>query len=473
MDNLNFSFVILTFNEELHLPRLLDSIKNLNAATYVLDSGSTDQTLNICKYRHVKVAHHRFENHPRQWDKALKTFKIKTPWVIGLDADQVVSPELNRLLYAFKHEDHIDIDGIYFNRKNFFKGRWIKHGGYFPKYMLKMFRYTSGYSDLNQLMDHRFIVPGKTRIWKTGYLIEENFKENHIGFWVEKHNKYSNLLAQEEHLKRQGQTTQNVKSNLWGPPNEHTAWLKKYWWKLPLYLRPFLYFGYRMTFQLGFLDGKTGMIFHFLQGFWFRLIVDMKIEERKRQDPPEHHSVIKFAFKFVSSFVFLYGFHLAYMGLCAPGGLYISFLDEHLNYIKVWRTGCITSTQALLKYFGYQVITTDITLKVEHHAGFRLIYSCLGYGVMSYFIAFVIAFPKPLRSKLLFLFTGLILIQGLNILRLTYIAIYWRSEDWLFGLDHHDLFNCGLYVILGLLMSIWLYFPTKRLLHANPTKKIV
>ena len=173
MSNQHFSFIILTLNEELHLPRLLNSIGSLNALTYVLDSGSTDKTLEICNDYNVETKIHPFENHPKQWDIALNSFLITTPWIIGLDADQIVTPELLKLLEHFKNNDYLDTNGIYFNRKNYFKGTWIKHGGYYPKYLLKMFRYNIGYSDLTENMDHRFQVPGKTAIWKDGHLIEE------------------------------------------------------------------------------------------------------------------------------------------------------------------------------------------------------------------------------------------------------------------------------------------------------------
>ena len=274
-----FSFIILTFNEEQHLPRLLESIKDLQAPTFVLDSGSTDQTLSICTNYGIMVAHNTFENHPKQWDIALKKFTITTPWVIGLDADQIVTSELLQQLKDFKDEDHTDINGIYFNRKNYFKGKWIKYGGYYPKYLLKMFRNGVGYSDLNENMDHRFIVPGKTMIWPKGHIIEENLKENSIEFWIDKHNRYSDLLAQEEFERILNLRNQSLKPQYWGSPDERIAWLKKLWWKLPLFLRPFLYFIYRMIFQLGIFDGRTGILFHFLQGFWFRIIVDVKLQE--------------------------------------------------------------------------------------------------------------------------------------------------------------------------------------------------
>jgi glycosyltransferase involved in cell wall biosynthesis len=275
-----FSFIIITFNEEIHLPRLLNSIKNLNAPIFVLDSGSTDNTLNICTQFGATVYHHPFDNHPKQWHHALNCFDILTPWVICLDADQIVTPELFTQLQKFKNENFTHINSIYFNRKNIFKGKWLKYGGYYPFYLLKMFRYKIGFSDLNENMDHRFIVPGKSVIWKNGHIIEENLKENEISFWITKHNKYSNLVADEEIERINAIRSQTINPAFFGTPDERTAFFKKLWWKLPLYLRPILYFGYRFFFKFGFLDGKQGILFHFLQGFWFRLIVDIKIEEK-------------------------------------------------------------------------------------------------------------------------------------------------------------------------------------------------
>ncbi|WP_374948788.1 glycosyltransferase family 2 protein [Mucilaginibacter sp.] len=277
--NPNFSFIILTYNEQIHLPRLLNSIIDLAAPLFVLDSGSTDDTITIAEASGATVAQHPFENHPKQWEYALKTFAIQTPWVICLDADQIVTPELLMHLQSFNSENYAGINGIYFNRKNYFKGRWIKYGGYYPFYLLKMFRYGIGYSDINENMDHRMVVPGQTITWNDGYLIEENLKENNIRFWIDKHNRYSDLLAVEEVERLMHLRQQTVQPNLWGSPDQRTAWLKKLWWQLPRYVRPMLYFIYRMIFRLGILDGRTGIIFHFMQGFWFRLVVDIKIDE--------------------------------------------------------------------------------------------------------------------------------------------------------------------------------------------------
>jgi len=276
--NKDFSFIILTHNEEIHLPRLLKSISGLNAATYILDSGSTDKTVELAEDFGAEVKVHLFENHPKQWDYALKNFHIKTPWIIGLDADQLVTPELYVMLASFKAESYDDINGIYFNRKNYFQGHWIRYGGYYPVYLLKMFRTGIGYSDLNENMDHRFIVPGKTIVWKNGHILEENLKENDINFWLQKHERYSDLVAHEEIERMQKLRIQSLQPNLSGNPDERKAWLKRLWWKLPIGFRPYLYYGFRMVLQLGFLDNKKARQFHYLQGLWFRKLIDKKIK---------------------------------------------------------------------------------------------------------------------------------------------------------------------------------------------------
>lgn len=281
----DFSIIILTFNEELHLPRLLHSLQGLNAPIYILDSGSTDQTLTIAQKYGAEILTNPFENHPKQWDFALRNFNLTTPWIIGLDSDHIISPELFTLLSNFKNSDiPSHINGIYFNRKNYFKGKWLRHGGYFPKYLLKMFRNGKGKSDLNENMDHRFIIEGDTLIWKQGYLLEENLKESNISFWIAKHNRYSDLVALEEIERRRQLRSQSVKPSLFGNPDQRIARLKLIWWKLPLFIRPFLYFFHRYFIQLGILDGTRGFIFHFLQAFWFRLVVDIKMYEYLRRE---------------------------------------------------------------------------------------------------------------------------------------------------------------------------------------------
>jgi exosortase/archaeosortase family protein len=456
-----FSFIIITFNEEQHLPRLLTSINDLNAPIFVLDSGSTDNTVNIAKEFGASVLEHPFNNHPTQWDFALNNFDIQTPWVICLDADQTVTPGLKKRLSDFKDEDYRDVNGIYFNRKNFFKGRWIKHGGYSPFYLLKMFRVGSGHSDLNENMDHRFIVPGKTIIWKDGYILEENLKENNISFWIAKHNRYSDLVAHEEVERMLQLRSQTLKPHFWGSPDERTAWFKQLWWRLPRYARPMLYFIYRMFFQLGILDGRTGIIFHFLQAFWFRLVVDIKIDEILQQRagkqliPEKKMHPIRFAIVFICLFALFYYFNIFYFSVTSLTGKYYSpFFAWHLNYISGLRHLLLKSSAGLLNLLGYAAITNDYEILVAGRGTLQVVYLCLGLGVISFFAAFVIAYPKKFRSKIIFLFCGVIGIEVLNILRFVLLALFWNRR-YNHIIDHHTIFNICLYLVIALALYFW------------------
>jgi exosortase/archaeosortase family protein len=448
--NVNYSFIVLTLNEELHLERLLSSIVGLGAKIFVLDSGSTDRTLEICRLKGIEVKYNTFVNHPEQWDFALHNFKITTPWTIGLDADQVLSTELYQLLARFENSNYHGIDGIYFNRKNYFQKQWIKYGGYYPMYLLKMFRTDVGYSDLSEKMDHRFQVPGQTITWKHGHIIEENLKENNIDFWITKHNIYSTLTANTELLNLKSDSKVTNRQGIWGTPNQRKAWKKQLWKNLPRFIRPLIYIFYRLIIQRGILDGKKGILFHFLQGFWFRIIIDMKIEEliEANQSTPRKLGSTRFILKFLFLLFIFYYFNIAFISASSPGGFHIPFLETHLNYIQALREIYILVAAFILTSAGYTVVTSPFGLTVLGFAGFKLVYSCLAYGVISCFSAFALSIPKPFRYRYQFLILGIASIFILNICRLIIVAIYYRPNFSILGLDHHDIFNIVVYTLI-------------------------
>lgn len=144
------------------------------------------------------------------------------------------------------------------------------------------------------------------------------------------------------------------------------------------------------------------------------------------------------------------------MGLVAPGGYYVPFFVKYLNYISGLRYFLMQSTAFLLRQLGEQVFTTDIWMRVSGRGGFIMAYDCLGFGVMSFFAAFVIAFPKPLKNKYFFLPAGLLFIQALNILRFILLGRFWKHSHMKQIIDHHDLFNIILYLALMVLIYIWI-----------------
>jgi exosortase/archaeosortase family protein len=338
-----------------------------------------------------------------------------------------------------------------------------------------MVRFGIGYSDLNENMDHRIIVPGNTVIWKDGYILEENLKENEISFWITKHNRYSDLLAHEEVERMMQLRTQTITPNFWGSPDERTAWLKQLWWRLPRYVRPVLYFIYRMFFQLGILDGRTGIIFHFLQGFWFRLVVDIKIEEILQQDATQKKvydrklSPTRFVFVFVVLFALFYYFNVFFFGITSPGNhhFYSAFLANDLNYISWLRRLLLMSSAWILSLMGFGTVYNEYDLLVAGHGTIQLVYSCLGLGLVSFFSAFVLAYPRKLKSKWFFLLTGIVGIESLNILRFVLLAIFWK-KDGQHILDHHTIFNIIIYLFVAFSLYFWVKHDDS--FHINESK---
>ncbi len=223
--------------------------------------------------------HHPFESHARQWRWALDHAGIDTAWVLALDADQRAAPGLlQEIAGVLARSDAQDLAGCFVVRRQIFRGRWIRHGGYYPKHLLKLFRRDAVSIDEDELVDHHFRVRGST-ITLRGEIIEDNRNERVIATWIAKHNRYAALQAREE-LARDA-VPAGARARFFGSPDERVLWNKRLWQRLPLFVRPCLYFLYRYVLRLGFLDGKEGFVFHVLQAFWYRLLVDINLEELK------------------------------------------------------------------------------------------------------------------------------------------------------------------------------------------------
>jgi glycosyltransferase involved in cell wall biosynthesis len=275
--------IIPTYNEEANLEACMQGLSGWIGEVFVVDSGSTDATIAIAEQYGARVVRHPFETHARQWAWALENLPCSHEWILGLDADQRVTPALRAEIVRLFTEDAETlrvVNGFYMNRRQIFRGRWIRHGGYYPKYLLKLVRRQRVRIDSNDFLDHHLHVAGRTAKLRQD-LIEDNRKENDIAFWIDKHVRYAALLALEERLRRAGGAAP-ITPSLRGNPDQRALWQKRVWWTLPRYARPFLYFAYRYFIRLGFLDGREGLIFHFLHACWFRLLVDIKLDEMKQ-----------------------------------------------------------------------------------------------------------------------------------------------------------------------------------------------
>lgn len=273
--------IILTFNEEKNISHCLDSIYNLVDEIIIVDSFSTDNTLEIVKNYGVQFYQHTFSNYSAQRNWALSSLPIKHNWVLNMDADHRLTPQLaTELQGLFKNEIDLSINGFIASRKTLFMGKWIKYGGHYPTYHAILFRKGYGFCE-ERLYDQHFKVDGNVKKLKGDMidLITES-----ITIFTLRHNKWSDLEALEQYNGTLNNNSKLIKGSFKGNAIQKRRYLKNIYDSFPLFVRPFIYFFVRYFLRLGFLDGKRGLIFHFLQCFWFRFLIDAKIYELKKNE---------------------------------------------------------------------------------------------------------------------------------------------------------------------------------------------
>lgn len=438
------AIVFLTYNEELNLEKALIAVKSLDAPIIIIDSFSTDNTHSIAKKYRCIFLQNKFETHTLQWQYALSQLPEDVEWVLGLDADQELSVELQNEIKNTIEIPNNPIHGYYICRRNYFLGKWIKHGGYYPRYLLKLFKKSSVYLDPSELMDHHFYVNGQTSKLKND-LIENNLKED-LNFWKVKHLRYAKLQAKEEF-----ELNLINKGNLFGNQDERRLFFKNVWNKLPLFIRPVIYFIYRYFFQLGFLDGRVGSLFHYLQAYWYRNQVDLEIYDLKSKSN-KNYPVIAFVLKLSILSVLFYYFNLFYIGITGEGGsFYLAFLDQHLNYIKWWRDSLMYFSTKLLSMVGLNSTVYYYNFKITNGPTVWVGWSCLGYGVSSIWAALLLSYPFRYINKWKYLIMGLLAIYTINVLRIAAVGYAYTNYRNI-NIDHHLVFNICTYIFIFLMI---------------------
>ncbi|SDI23073.1 glycosyltransferase family 2 protein [Mucilaginibacter sp. P25] len=280
----SLDIIILTFNEEKNIGDCLQSAAALKANIYIVDSGSTDTTLAICQRYTQNVFSHPFENYAAQRNWALNNLPLTGTWVLNLDADHRVTPELAAQLNdIFSKPIDAETNGFLISRRTLFMGKWIKHGGHYPTYHANLFRRGFGHCE-EKLYDQHFKVTGKTQVLKTDII---DVITDSLTSFIARHNHWATLEAQylveQQNTKVVDDNGKLVHPRLFGNPMERRRYMKNRYESFPLFVRPVIYFTIRYFIKLGFLDGKTGLVFHFLQGFWFRFLIDAKIYELQKE----------------------------------------------------------------------------------------------------------------------------------------------------------------------------------------------
>jgi glycosyltransferase involved in cell wall biosynthesis len=272
------SILILTLNEEQHIERCIRSVQVFAKDIFIIDSYSTDKTVEIAKSLGAKVYKNKWPgNHAIQFQWGLDNCPIETKWVMKMDADEYVLPELADEIQHKMSDVDINVSGIYIKRRVYFFNKWIKHGGYYPTWLLRIWQYDKGHMEQRWMDEHIKLSSGKTIQFEND-LVDDN--RNNLTWWTQKHNNYAtreavDLLNHIYNFKSYDEVVPDIR----GTQEQKKRWLKIKYAKLPLFLRPVIYFHWRYFIKLGFLDGKEGLMWHFLQGFWYRFLVDAKIYE--------------------------------------------------------------------------------------------------------------------------------------------------------------------------------------------------
>jgi glycosyltransferase involved in cell wall biosynthesis len=270
--------VILTFNEEVHVGRAIESVRGFARQIFVIDSFSTDRTTQIAEAAGATVLRHRFVNQAQQFQWALDNAPITSAWTMKLDADELVEPALARELSARLASLPDAVAGVNLRLKRIFMDRWIRWGGR-SHLLLRLWRTGKASIEQRWMDEHVVLREGSTTSFD-GSFRDHNLRG--IGYFIEKHNHYATREAVEILNGRYGffESSRIGKSASTAPG----AYLKRaikerFYNRLPFFVAAPAYFIFRYLLQLGFLDGRAGLAYHFLQAFWYRFLVGVKVWE--------------------------------------------------------------------------------------------------------------------------------------------------------------------------------------------------
>jgi len=266
------SFLILTYNEELNIRHTLENIKEVADEILILDSYSNDNTISIVKKYGAKVYYRKFDNFSAQRKFAFSNIPITYDWIFVIDADEILTDELKKELKETINNENNGFDAFFIKRRFYWQGKWLKRC-FYPLYLLRFGKKGLINCDDRPINEHIICTTNNV-----GYLQNDfiDYNRKDLSDWVRKHNDYSTREAE------QLITHDNVKYNPFKSQYERKRWIRtKIWNRLPAVMRPFLYFFYRYFFQRGFLDGKKAFMYHFIDSFVYRTLIDFKYLEKK------------------------------------------------------------------------------------------------------------------------------------------------------------------------------------------------
>lgn len=286
----DLSVIILTNNESKHIGRCIKSLLLITDKIFIIDSFSTDNTVAIAEALGATVIQNTWVSYAFQFNYGILNNPFQTKWLMRMDADEYITPELAQELNTSLSGTPETISGLYVKRRVVFMDQWINHGGYYPIWLLRIWRRGKGVCEELWMDEHIKLSSGTTAQLQHD-IVDHNL--NNLTWWTQKHNNYAireviDLL----NIKYNFGDKPTVIPDFWGSQEQRTRYLKIKYANLPLFTRPFLYFLFRFVLKGGFLDGKKGLIWHFLQGFWYRFLVDAKIYEVYQRAGKEKENIV-------------------------------------------------------------------------------------------------------------------------------------------------------------------------------------
>lgn len=287
----DLTVVILTKNEEKNLRKCIESFHGMVKRFVIVDSFSTDGTEALCheldaelntKGMRLDFYQNKWVDYATQLNWGLTQTNITTEWSMRFDSDEELTPELMQEIEQKLPTVEEPVNGIILRRRIYFMGRWIKHGGRYPELLLRIFRTGKAMCEQKLMDEHMILSEGTTITFKYD-LIDNNQKD--LEWWTAKHNWYSNreVLDHQMTLDKKQAGTLEAGGQSSGQASMKRAIKNDGYYKLPKFWRAHIYFIYRYYIKLGFLDGPEGKIFHFLQAYWYRFLVDAKLYECEKK----------------------------------------------------------------------------------------------------------------------------------------------------------------------------------------------
>lgn len=273
------TIIILARNEAIHIARAVASAKRLTDTVWVVDSDSIDNTAALAAEAGAHVVNSDARSFSEKLNWAITHVPLETPWVMRLDADELVSDPMAAGLADALSTMPLDVCGVYVRRQLWFMGQWMRHGGMFPTWSMRIWRKGCAVCESRDLDEHMLLTRGTAR-WLKLDVIDSPLID--LSTWIDKHNRYS--TSEVAAARTAATSEQLIHPRLFGSSVERTRWIKlNVFYRLPGMLRASLYFLYRYVLRGGFLDGRKGLIFHVLHGFWYRFLVDAKLFELAEQ----------------------------------------------------------------------------------------------------------------------------------------------------------------------------------------------